>query len=101
MEYRTLGSSGCVVSKLALGTMTFGRETDEEGSHAQLDRYVEAGGNRVSTPHVYAGGVSEQIVGRWLARRDGAREQIVLATKGRFPMGRGPNDVGLSRRHLG
>ena len=101
MEYRTLGSSGAVVSTLALGTMTFGTETDEDGAHAQLDRYLDAGGNLIDTADVYSAGVSEQIIGRWLGSRAGARDEIVLATKGRFAMGRGPNDLGLSRRHLG
>ncbi len=101
MEYRMLGSSGAVVSTLALGTMTFGTETDEVGAHAQLDQYLDAGGNLIDTADVYSAGVSEQIIGRWLASRTGARDEIVLATKGRFAMGRGPNDVGLSRRHLG
>ena len=101
MEYRRLGNSGCAVSNLALGTMTFGTETDEAGAHEQLDRFVDAGGTLVDTADVYSGGVSEQIIGSWLSARPGAREQIVLATKGRFPMGDGPNDVGLSRRHLG
>jgi aryl-alcohol dehydrogenase-like predicted oxidoreductase len=101
VEYRTLGASGCAVSTLALGTMTFGDETDEEGAHAQLDRFVEAGGSLVDTADVYSAGVSEEIVGRWLAKRSGTeRDQVVLATKGRFPMGEGPNDAGLSRRHL-
>ena len=100
MEYRTLGRSGCSVSTLALGTMTFGNETDEAGSHAQLDAFVEAGGTLVDTADVYTAGVSEQIIGSWLAGRPDAREHVVLATKGRFPMGDGPNDVGLSRRHL-
>jgi aryl-alcohol dehydrogenase-like predicted oxidoreductase len=100
VEYRLLGRSGCVVSTLALGTMTFGVETDEQGSHAQLDRYLEVGGTLIDTADVYGGGASERIVGSWLAARDGARERVVLATKGRFPMGDGPNDVGLSRRHL-
>ncbi len=100
MEHRTLGRSGCAVSTLALGTMTFGNETDETGSHAQLDAFVEAGGTLVDTADVYTAGVSEQIIGSWLAARPGARDQVVLATKGRFPMGAGPNDVGLSRRHL-
>jgi aryl-alcohol dehydrogenase-like predicted oxidoreductase len=63
MEYRTLGASGCAVSTFALGTMTFGDETDEEGSHAQLDRFVAAGGSLVDTADVYAGGASEEIVG--------------------------------------
>lgn len=101
MEYRTLGRTGCVVSTLALGTMTFGAETDEAGSHVQLDRFVEAGGTLVDTADVYTAGQSEQIIGRWLASRPSdVRDRMVLATKGRFPMGEGPNDVGLSRRHL-
>jgi aryl-alcohol dehydrogenase-like predicted oxidoreductase len=101
MEYRMLGASGAVVSTLALGTMTFGTETDETGAHAQLDRYLEAGGNLIDTADVYSGGVSEQMIGSWLAAREGVRDQIVLATKGRFRTGGGPNDVGLSSRHLG
>ncbi|MEP6649413.1 MAG: aldo/keto reductase [Lapillicoccus sp.] len=101
MDYRLLGRSGCAVSSLALGTMTFGAETDESGSHAQLDAFVAAGGTLVDTADVYTTGVSEEIVGRWLASRSGdARDAVVLATKGRFPMAAGPNDVGLSRRHL-
>lgn len=100
MEYRTLGTGGCAVSTLALGTMTFGAETDEAGSHEQLDLFVEAGGNLVDTADVYGYGLSELIVGRWLSSRDTAREQVVLATKARFAMGGGPNEVGLSRRHL-
>jgi aryl-alcohol dehydrogenase-like predicted oxidoreductase len=98
VEYRTLGASGAVVSTYAIGTMTFGNETDEAGSHAQLDRYVEAGGNFVDTADVYTAGVSEEIVGRWLAKKNSS--DVVLATKGRFPTGDGPNDVGTSRRHL-
>jgi aryl-alcohol dehydrogenase-like predicted oxidoreductase len=100
VEYRTLGRSGCAVSAFALGTMTFGNETDEAGSHAQLDRFVEAGGTFVDTADVYTRGASEEIVGTWLAKHPAQRERIVLATKGRFPMGEGPNDLGLSRRHL-
>jgi aryl-alcohol dehydrogenase-like predicted oxidoreductase len=100
VEYRLLGNSGCAVSTLALGTMTFGAETSEADSHAQLDRFVDAGGTLVDTADVYSAGVSEQFVASWLAARPGAREHIVLATKGRFPMGDGPNDAGLSRRHL-
>lgn len=101
MDYRTLGSSGCVVSTLALGTMTFGAETDEQDAYAQLDRFVDAGGNLVDTADVYSGGTSEEIIGRWYADRPvDVRERVVLATKGRFPMGKGPNDAGLSRRHL-
>jgi aryl-alcohol dehydrogenase-like predicted oxidoreductase len=101
MEFRTLGRSGCAVSTLSLGTMTFGSESDEAVSHAQLDRFVEAGGNFIDTADVYSGGRSEEIIGRWLATRPAhVRDQVVLATKGRFPTGRGPNDAGLSRRSL-
>ena len=101
MRYRTLGNSGCSVSELCLGTMTFGAETDEEGSHAQLDRFVEAGGTLVDTADVYTKGASEEIIGRWLSTRPtDVTDSVVLATKGRFPMGPGPNDLGLSRRHL-
>lgn len=96
-----MGRSGCAVSTLTLGTMTFGNETDEAGAHAQLDRFLEAGGTLVDTADVYSAGVSEQIIGRWLAKAaPEVRDRVVLATKGRFPMGSGPNDVGLSRRHL-
>jgi aryl-alcohol dehydrogenase (NADP+) len=100
MEYRNLGRTGTLVSTLCLGTMTFGRETDVEGSHAQLDRFVEAGGNFLDSADVYADSGSEEIIGRWLRSRSGARDRTVVATKGRFPMGDGPNDLGLSRVHL-
>src|SRR6476469_2875606 len=80
--------------------MTFGAETDEAGAHAQLDRFTAAGGTLVDTADVYTGGQSEQIIGRWLAARGAdVRDRVVLATKGRFPTGEGPNDLGLSRRH--
>ena len=101
MEYRTLGRSGCAVSTLCLGTMTFGNETDEAGSHEQLDRFLEAGGTLVDTANVYTRGVSEEIIGRWFANRPSdVTDRVVLATKGRFPMGDGPNASGLSRRQL-
>ena len=102
MDYRTLGLSGCAVSTLCLGTMTFGTETDEDGSHRQLDTFVEAGGTLVDTANVYSGGASEEIIGRWFAARPAdMTDGVVLATKGRFPMGSGPNASGLSRRQLG
>ncbi|POH72660.1 aldo/keto reductase [Arthrobacter glacialis] len=100
MQYRTLGNSGAVVSHYALGTMTFGAEATEETSHAILDNYVAAGGNFIDTADVYSAGLSEEIIGRWLAQRPGMRGQMVVASKGRFPMGSAPNDVGTSRRHL-
>ena len=99
MEQRVLGTSGLTVSSLALGTMTFGAETDETGSFAQLDRFVESGGTFIDTADVYSAGRSEEIIGRWLARR-GHHDDLVIATKGRFPMGDGPLDRGAGRRHL-
>lgn len=101
MEYRRLGTSGCVVTSLCLGTMTFGAEADEATSHAILDAYAAAGGNFIDTADVYSTGVSEEIVGRWLKAHPSEARQMVVATKGRFPMGPGPNDLGTSRRHLG
>jgi aryl-alcohol dehydrogenase-like predicted oxidoreductase len=81
--------------------MTFGTESDEVTAHSQLDAFFEAGGNLIDTADVYSGGVSEEIIGRWLARQSGeVRSRVVLATKGRFRTGPAPNDVGLSRRHL-
>jgi len=99
MEQRVLGTSGLTVSSLALGTMTFGDETDEAGSVAQLDRFVEVGGTLIDTADVYSAGTSEEIIGRWLAAR-GGHDDLVIATKGRFPMGDGPLDRGAGRRHL-
>ena len=101
MEYRTLGASGCSVSNLCLGTMTFGAESDEDVAHRQLDRFVEAGGTLVDTADVYSAGVSETIIGRWFADRpQDITDRVVLATKGRFPMDETPNGLGLSNRHL-
>jgi aryl-alcohol dehydrogenase-like predicted oxidoreductase len=97
MEYVTLGRSGVVVSRLCLGTMTFGREADEAASKAMVDRFLEAGGNFVDTADIYGSGVSEEITGRAIA---GRRDDVVLATKVRWAMGEGRNDIGLSRRHI-
>ena len=98
MQYRRLGRTGLMVSELCLGCMTFGRELDEEGSKAMISYFLDAGGNFVDTADVYERGASEEIVGR--AIKDVRREVVVLATKVRFPMGDGPNDVGLSRKHV-
>lgn len=101
MRYRLLGHSGCAVSELCLGTMTFGAETDEAGSHEQLDMFVDAGGTLVDTADVYSAGASEEIIGRWLtARPRDVTEPVVIATKGRFATDPGPNGNGLSARHL-
>jgi aryl-alcohol dehydrogenase-like predicted oxidoreductase len=101
MRYRTLGNSGAVVSTFALGTMTFGAEADEATSHAILDDYVATGGNFIDTADVYSSGASEEIIGSWLVTHPNEGEQVVIATKGRFEMGDGRNDLGTSRRHLG
>jgi aryl-alcohol dehydrogenase-like predicted oxidoreductase len=103
MDYRTLGYSGCAVSSLCLGTMTFGAEADETVAHQQLDRFLEAGGTLVDTADVYGDGRSEEIIGRWFARRPAdLTEPVVLATKGRFHFAtdHSPNGAGLSARHL-
>lgn len=88
------------MSELALGTMTFGAEADEPTSHAILNTFVENGGTFIDTADVYSSGGSERIIGHWLAKHPDESKQVVIATKGRFPMGVGPNDHGLSRRHL-
>jgi len=81
--------------------MTFGAETGEAGSHEQLDMFVAAGGTLVDTADVYSAGVSEEIIGRWLAARPrDVTERVVIATKGRFATDPGPNGNGLSARHL-
>jgi aryl-alcohol dehydrogenase-like predicted oxidoreductase len=101
MDYRMLGGSGCAVSSLCLGTMTFGVETDESGAHQQLDRFIEAGGTMVDTADVYGGGRAEEIIGRWFASRPAdVTGRVVLATKGRFAADDSPNGAGLSARHL-
>lgn len=98
MNHRFMGRTGLRVSELCLGAMTFGREADEATSRAIMNRFLGAGGNFIDTADVYGTGASEEIVGRWLG--DQPREQLVIATKVRFPMGSGPNDAGLSRKHV-
>jgi aryl-alcohol dehydrogenase-like predicted oxidoreductase len=101
MRYRKLGQSGLLVSDLSLGTMTFGddspRGTPEHTALAMMETFFEAGGNFLDTANVYAGGRSEEIVGKALRTR---RDQVVLATKVRGAVGSGPNDEGLSRKHI-
>lgn len=89
------------MSELCLGTMTFGAETSEAGSHEQLDRFVDAGGTLIDTADVYSAGVSEEIIGRWLTSRpQDVTAPVVVATKGRFATDSLPNGNGLSARHL-
>ena len=88
MQYRLLGRSGTVVSNLALGTMTFGTETDEAGAHAQLNRFLDAGGNLVDTANVYSGGVSEEIIGNWLTSHAGRPQPDRAGDQGPVPAAR-------------
>lgn len=97
MEYRSLGRSGLKVSPLCLGTMMFGGPTDEAVSASIIARAREAGVNFIDTADAYTKGQSEEITGRIIAAR---RSEWVLATKVANPTGLGPNERGLSRRHV-
>ncbi len=109
MQYKSLGRSGLQVSPLALGTMNFGMVTDEAASFRIMDEALGTGINFFDTADVYGGpqspdmqkgyGISEEIIGRWLAQ-GGRRERIVLATKVYQPMDTGPNDRRLSAYHI-
>jgi aryl-alcohol dehydrogenase-like predicted oxidoreductase len=105
MDYRQLGSSGLRVSALTLGTMTFGGRgnfaavgsTDVAAATRQVDLCLDRGINFIDTANGYSGGLSEQIVGEAIK---GRRDDVLLSTKARMPVGDGPNDAGLSRHHL-
>ena len=107
MEYRNLGRSGLKVSELCLGTMQFGWTADEASSNKILSEAFNAGINFIDTADVYSrwadgnpGGVSENIIGKWMKQSKLKRDQVVIATKVRGQMGDGPNDQGLSRAHI-
>jgi aryl-alcohol dehydrogenase-like predicted oxidoreductase len=104
MQIRRLGGTGLKVSEICLGTMTFGHQCDEPTAVAILNKAAGAGVNFVDTADVYpvpptpeTAGRTEEIVGKWLQRR---RDSFVLASKCRMRVGHGPNDEGLSRRHI-
>jgi aryl-alcohol dehydrogenase-like predicted oxidoreductase len=105
MEYRTLGGSGLRVSVLSMGTMTFGGKgefanvgsTDVDEARRQMDMCLDAGINLIDTADVYSDGLAEEIVGEVL---DGRRDRVLVATKVRMPIGKGPNNAGLSRHHI-
>ena len=105
MEYRALGKSGLRVSVLTMGTMTFGGRggfaqvgsTDVDQARRQVDMCLDAGINLIDTADVYSGGLAEDILGEVLR---GRRDDVLVATKVRMTMGRGPNDAGLSRHHI-
>jgi aryl-alcohol dehydrogenase-like predicted oxidoreductase len=98
MNYRYMGMTGLKVSELCLGTMTFGWTAGEDESRRILDHFVAGGGNFIDTANVYSSGKSEDIVGNWLSGQD--RDDLVVATKARFATGDGPNQIGLSRKHI-
>ncbi|HHH28447.1 MAG TPA: aldo/keto reductase [Polyangiaceae bacterium] len=97
MEYRFLGKTGVRVSKLAMGTMSFGGEADEATSAAMFARCREAGVNLFDCADVYAGGRSEEILGKLVAD---CRDEVVVATKAYFPTSGDPNARGTTRYHL-
>lgn len=106
MQLKPLGATELHVSQLCLGTMQFGWTADERSSFAVMDAFAEAGGNFLDTADVYSrwargnpGGVSEQIIGRWMKER-GNRDRMVVATKVRGRMWDGPDGEGLSRAHI-
>jgi NDP-hexose 2,3-enoyl reductase len=104
MEYTNLGRTGLTVSRLCLGTMNFGPKTTEPDSFAIMDRALEHGVNFFDTANVYGWklgeGVTEHIIGRWLAQGGGRRDKVVLATKVYGKMADWPNGQGLSARHI-
>ncbi|TCC01557.1 aldo/keto reductase [Kribbella soli] len=110
---RTLGRSGVRVSPIALGTMNFGPVTPEDEAHTILDAATDAGVNLIDTADVYGAdanrtiaddsaekGLTERIIGNWLAKHPGRRDQIVLVSKAYGRMGPGVNDLHLSSVHL-
>lgn len=104
MEYTSLGRTGLKVSRLCLGTMNFGSQTDESASHEILDQALDLGFNFIDTANVYGWktgeGITEQIIGRWLALGGNRRDRIVLATKVYGRMGESPNERRLSAYHI-
>jgi aryl-alcohol dehydrogenase-like predicted oxidoreductase len=99
MQYRFLGHTGLKVSELALGTQTFGWGADEKTAHTMADLFVETGGNLFDTADIYNNGVAESMLGSWLKAREN-RHSVIIATKVFFPTGDGPNDTGVSRKHI-
>jgi aryl-alcohol dehydrogenase-like predicted oxidoreductase len=106
MLYRRLGRTGLKVSALCLGTMQFGWTADEARSFAVMDAFCAAGGTFLDTSDIYSigsadkyGGISEQIIGRWMQAR-GNRHEVVVATKVRGRMSNAPTGEGLNRVHL-
>ena len=97
MEYRNLGKAGVKVSAIGIGCNQFGGKVDKEDTKAVIYQALEEGINFFDTADVYSAGVSEEYVG---AALQGQWDKVVIATKGRFKMGDGPNDIGASRYHI-
>lgn len=104
MQYTNLGRSGLSVSRLCLGTMNFGWNTEEPESHAIMDTALERGINFFDTANVYGfgdnKGRTEQVIGNWFAQGGRRRERTVLATKVYGPMGDWPNEGKLSALNI-
>ncbi|MBA2920971.1 aldo/keto reductase [Sphingomonas sp. MAH-20] len=108
MRYNKLGRTGLYVSELCLGTMTFGGQgmwtaigqLDQSDSDALVKTALDSGINFIDTANVYSEGAAERITGQALKNLGVARDQVVIATKAMGPMGKGPNDRGLSRYHI-
>jgi aryl-alcohol dehydrogenase-like predicted oxidoreductase len=97
MDYKFLGNTGVQVSELCFGTMSFGGDADEAASAAMFQRCREAGINFFDCANVYQKGRAEEILGRLMA---GERDELVISSKFRYPMGDLPNQSGASRRHM-
>lgn len=107
MEYRNLGNTDLRVSALCMGSMQFGWTADEAASHQVLTASLDAGINFIDTADIYSrwvdgnpGGVSETIIGNWMAENKVPRDQVVIATKVRGRMSSDPQDEGLSKKHI-
>ena len=101
MQYRYLGRSGLMVSRVCLGTMTFGMKDwgcDQDTAVQMVDRFVDAGGNFIDTADMYSAGVSEEMLGKAISGHD--RDNLVLATKAWFRTRDSANAKGLSRKHI-
>lgn len=97
MDYKHLGRSGLKVSRICLGTNNFGAQVNEEDSIKIIDKAVELGINLIDTADMYTRGVSERIIGKALK---GNRDEMIIATKVGMTIGQGPNQTGLSRKHI-
>lgn len=106
MQYVNLGTAGLRVSRICLGTMTYGSSRwrpwvlDEEASRPLIRKALESGINFFDTADMYSLGASEEVLGRALKEYGPGRDELVIATKVFYPMGDGPNQRGLSRKHI-